>query len=98
MASSFRRLLIGQPLHTDRAHEERLPKRLALPIFASDALSSVAYASEEIMAALLAAGVWTASGFFTFGLTPWLSLGIAVLLALVITSYRQVVMAYPNGG
>lgn len=98
MPSSFRRLLIGQPLHTDRAHEERLPKRLALPIFASDALSSVAYASEEIMAALLAAGVWTASGFFTFGLTPWLSLGIVVLLALVITSYRQVVMAYPGGG
>jgi amino acid transporter len=98
MAFSLRRLLIGQPLHTERAHEERLPKALALPIFASDALSSVAYASEEIMAALLVAGVYTSRGFFTFGLTPWLSMGIVLLLAIVVTSYRQIVMAYPSGG
>lgn len=92
MPRSLKRILIGQPLATDRAHEERLPKVLALPIFASDALSSVAYASEEIMAALLLAGT------IHFSLTPWLSLAIIALLAIVVTSYRQTVMAYPNGG
>ncbi len=92
MSRSLKRILIGQPLATDRAHEERLPKVLALPIFASDALSSVAYASEEIMAALLLAGT------IHFNLTPWLSLAIIALLAVVVTSYRQTVMAYPSGG
>jgi amino acid transporter len=89
---SLKRILIGQPLESERAHEERLPKVLALPIFASDALSSVAYASEEIMAALLLAG----TSFFH--LTPILSLAIIILLAIVVTSYRQTVMAYPGGG
>src|SRR4028119_1411588 len=92
MALSLKRLLVGAPLATERAHEEKLPIILALPIFASDALSSVAYASEEIMAALLVAGTQH------FHLTPWLSLGIIVLLAIVVTSYRQTVMAYPGGG
>lgn len=97
MPFSLKRIVIGKPLATERLHDEKLPKILALPIFASDALSSVAYASEEIMAALLAAGVF-AGGYFTFGLTPWLSLGIALLLAIVVISYRQIVMAYPSGG
>ncbi|HVF84982.1 MAG TPA: hypothetical protein VM821_03290, partial [Abditibacteriaceae bacterium] len=92
MSSLFKRIVIGEPISTDRAHHEKLPKVLALPVFASDALSSVAYASESIMAALLLAG--TAH----FGLTPWLSLGIVVLLAIVATSYRQTIMAYPGGG
>jgi amino acid transporter len=92
MSFSLKRLLIGRPLETARAHEERLPKVLALPIFASDALSSTAYASEEIMAALLVAG---GSHFY---LTPRLSLGIIILLAIVVVSYRQIVMAYPGGG
>ncbi|MBV9469720.1 MAG: APC family permease [Abitibacteriaceae bacterium] len=92
MAISFKRLLIGKPLPTEHAEHERLTKILALPIFASDALSSVAYASEEIMAALLIAG----TAHFT--LTPWLSLAIVVLLGIVVISYRQTVMAYPNGG
>lgn len=98
MAFSLKRLLIGKPLSTERAHEARLPIWLALPIFASDALSSTAYATEEIMAALLQAGAMTASGFYTFSLTPWLSLAIVVLLAIVITSYRQTLFAYPGGG
>jgi len=92
MAFSLKRLLIGTPLATERAHHEKLPKILALPIFASDALSSVAYASEQIMAALLVAGA------AHFGLTPLLSLGIIVLLIVVATSYRQTIMAYPGGG
>lgn len=98
MQFSLRRLLIGNPLSTERAHEARLPIWLALPIFASDALSSTAYATEEIMAALLQAGAYTVNGFFTFSLTPWLSLGIVALLAIVITSYRQTLFAYPGGG
>ena len=92
MSFSLRRLLIGRPLHSEQAQHEKLPKSLALPVFASDALSSTAYASEEIMAALLLVG---ASFFF---LTPQLSIGIAVLLAIVVISYRQTVMAYPGGG
>ncbi|MDQ3815029.1 MAG: amino acid permease, partial [Armatimonadota bacterium] len=92
MLDKIRRALIGQPIPTERAQHERLPKFLALPIFASDAMSSTAYASEEIMAALLVAG----TSFFY--LTPYLSLAIALLLAIVVTSYRQTVMAYPGGG
>ena len=92
MQISLRRLLIGRPLHSEQAHHEKLSKVLALPVFASDALSSTAYASEEIMAALLVAG---AANFF---LTPQLSIGIALLLAIVVVSYRQTVMAYPGGG
>ncbi|MDQ3815500.1 MAG: APC family permease [Armatimonadota bacterium] len=92
MSFSLKRLLIGKPLATERAHEERLPISIALPIFASDALSSTAYATEEIMAALLLAGATY------FHLTPLLSLGIVILLAIVVTSYRQTLFAYPSGG
>ena len=98
MPFSLKRLLVGDPIATDRAHEARLPIWLALPIFASDALSSTAYATEEIMAALLLGGAYAASGFYTFGLTPFLSLAIVGLLAIVITSYRQTLFAYPHGG
>ncbi len=77
---------------TEHAGHERLPKILALPIFASDALSSTAYASEEIMAALLLGGA------ALFGLTPMLSLAIIALLVIVVVSYSQIVMAYPSGG
>ncbi len=90
--ASLRRLVIGAPLSTEDAQHQRLPKVIALPVFASDALSSVAYASEEIMAALLLAGTGV------FGLTPWLSLGIVALLIVITISYRQTVMAYPSGG
>ncbi|RYG64006.1 APC family permease, partial [bacterium] len=89
---SLRRLVIGAPIATERMAHERLPKILALPIFASDALSSTAYASEEIMAALLVAGT------SIFNMTPMLSLAIVVLLTIVVISYRQIVMAYPSGG
>jgi len=92
MAVSLRRLLIGSPTATEHADHQKLTKLIALPVFASDALSSVAYASEEIMAALLIAGTGR------FYLTPWLSLAIVFLLVVVATSYRQTVMAYPSGG
>ena len=93
MAVSVRRWLIGRPLETERAAHEKLPKYLALPVFASDNLSSVAYATGEMMAALLMAGAIAIENY-----TVGLSVGIVVLLAIVATSYRQTVLAYPGGG
>ncbi|HKX73973.1 MAG TPA: APC family permease [Acidimicrobiia bacterium] len=88
----LKRRVIGRPLATDEEHTQLLPKRLALPVFASDPLSSVAYASEEAMLVLALAG----AGAFNL-LTP-VSLAVATLLAIVIISYRQTIRAYPDGG
>src|SRR5438552_9300439 len=93
MSMTWRKVVFGSPLPTERAKHERLPKFLALPIFASDALSSVAYATEEILLVLALAGAGAAMS----GVMP-LALAIAVLLAIVATSYRQTIHAYPNGG
>jgi amino acid transporter len=93
MSMSWRRVIFGSPLPTARAQHERLPKFLALPIFASDALSSVAYAPAEILLVLALAGAGVAISY----VIP-LSLAIAILLAIVTTSYRQTLHAYPNGG
>src|SRR5439155_7926783 len=93
MSMTWRRVVFGSPLPTARAVHERLPKFLALPIFASDNLSSVAYATEEILMVLALAGAGRAMGF----VIP-VSLAIAVLLAIVATSYRQTIHAYPSGG
>jgi amino acid transporter len=100
MLKALRRLVIGQPIATERAHEERLPKVLALPIFASDAISSTAYATQEIMLAL-ALTVGFAANPATLGnlsrVLP-VALCIGVLLVIVALSYRQTIFAYPNGG
>lgn len=98
--ASLKRILIGQPIATERAHEERLPKILALPIFASDAISSTAYATQEIMLALaLAVGFAAAPGTLgNFGKVVPISFGIVILLIIVALSYRQTIFAYPNGG
>src|SRR3954463_6085006 len=87
-----KRLVLGRPVRSDRAGESLLPKRLALPIFASDALSSVAYATQEILIVL------TLGGVAYLYLAPWLAVGVVVLLVTVVLSYRQVVHAYPSGG
>jgi amino acid transporter len=87
-----KRLVLGRPVRSDRAGESLLPKRLALPIFASDPLSSVAYATQEILIVLTLAGT-----AFLY-LAPWLAVGVVLLLATVVLSYRQVVRAYPSGG
>jgi amino acid transporter len=92
MSSLLRRILVGSPLPTHRARHERLNKILALPVFASDNLSSSAYATEEILFALLLAG--TAS--FAYALP--IAAAIACLLLIVTISYRQTVLAYPTGG
>ncbi|MGY2082516.1 APC family permease [Blastococcus sp. SYSU DS0539] len=87
-----KRLVLGRPVRSDRAGESLLPKRLALPIFASDPLSSVAYATQEILIVLTLAGT-----AFLY-LAPWLAAMVVVLLITVVLSYRQVVRAYPSGG
>lgn len=96
MRNSWRRLILGRPLETHQSHHQRLPKYLALPVFSSDAISSVAYATEEILLALtLTSGV--AAGIALKSVFP-ISAAIALLLVIVVYSYRQTIHAYPNGG
>jgi amino acid transporter len=87
-----KRLVLGRAVRSDRLGESLLPKRYALPIFASDPLSSVAYATQEILIVL------TLAGTAYLYLTPWLAVGVVALLITVVLSYRQVVHAYPSGG
>ena len=94
MLSEIKRILVGRPLTTDRVTHERLSKKKALAIFSSDALSSVAYATEQILIVLGGAAV-TVNAF------PWtwpISLSIVGLLWILIFSYRQTIQAYPGGG
>ncbi|TLM83836.1 APC family permease [Pseudarthrobacter sp. NamE5] len=84
--------MVGRPFRNDRLSHTLLPKRIALPVFASDALSSVAYAPDEILLTLALAGV-TAVAF-----SPWVGLAVIVVLLTVVASYRQNVHAYPSGG
>jgi amino acid transporter len=90
--SWLKRLVLGQPFRSDTLGETLLPKRLALPIFASDPLSSVAYATQEILLIL------SLGGLAFLHLAPWIGLAVVVLLTVVVLSYRQVVRAYPSGG
>ncbi|MFI7551624.1 APC family permease [Micromonospora sediminimaris] len=90
--SLLKRLLVGRPFRSDRLKHTLLPKRIALPVFASDALSSVAYAPDEILLMLSVAG----ASAFVF--SPWVALGVVVVMLTVVASYRQNVHAYPSGG
>lgn len=92
MASSFKRLLIGKPIATEQQHHERLSRVTALAVFSSDALSSVAYATEAILAVLILGGSQA------LGLSLPIGAGIATLLVVVAFSYRQTIRAYPKGG
>lgn len=92
IAGAAKRLLLGRPFRSDRLSHTLLSKRIALPVFASDALSSVAYAPDEIILTLSIAGVGAAV------FSPWVGLAVAVVLAVVVASYRQNVHAYPSGG
>src|SRR5215218_3600046 len=96
MATAVKRLLVGRALRTEQASHERLTKKTALAVFSSDALSSTAYATEEILLVLAVAASATAGGSFSY-VVP-ISIGIAALLAIVATSYRQTIHAYPSGG
>jgi amino acid transporter len=87
-----KRLLLGDPLTSAKLDDQLLPKRMALPIFASDALSSVAYAPQELLMILLTGGM----AFLAF--SPFVALAVVVLLIVVVVSYRQLIKAYPSGG
>jgi amino acid transporter len=87
-----KRLLVGRPLRSDRLGETLLPKKIALPVFCSDPLSSNAYATEEIIKAL------SLGGIAMLALSPWVALTVITLLVVVVASYRQTVRAYPTGG
>ncbi|HEY4420145.1 MAG TPA: APC family permease [Pseudonocardia sp.] len=89
---AVKRVLVGRPQRSDRLAHTLLPKRIALPVFASDAMSSVAYAPEEIFLTLSAAGL------AAYAFAPWVGLAVVVVLLTVVTSYRQNVHAYPSGG
>ena len=93
MASApLKRILVGRPLASHKAEHQLLPKFLALPVFSSDALSSNAYATEEMMLVLVGAG----AGALAFRIP--IAIAIATVLVIVVVSYRQTVRAYPGGG
>ena len=93
MYSTLKRIFVGRPIPSSEEHHQRLSKVIALAVFASDAISSTAYATEEILLVLVPVAGMAALD----DLVP-LSLIVVVLLAIVTTSYRQTLFAYPNGG
>jgi amino acid transporter len=92
VVDTVKRFFFGRALRSDRIGDTLLPKRIALPVFASDALSSNAYATQEILI-VLALG-----GFSLYSFGPWVAAAVVVLYFVVIASYRQNVHAYPGGG
>ena len=96
MRSRLNCVLFGPPIHEEHAHHERLSKRTALAVFSSDALSSVAYATEEILLVLAAAVPVVGAVALWYSLP--IAAGIVALLVVVAISYRQTIHAYPGGG
>jgi amino acid transporter len=92
VATGLKRVLVGRTISSYKLEHQLLPKSLALPVFASDPLSSVAYATEEMMLVLVVAGAGA------LALRIPIALAISTLLAIVVVSYRQTVRAYPHGG
>jgi amino acid transporter len=92
LSTAARRLVLGRPFRSDKLAHTLLPKRIALPVFASDALSSVAYAPEEIFLVLSVAGMSAVA------MAPWIGVAVGFVMLVVIASYRQNVHAYPSGG
>jgi amino acid transporter len=90
--SAVKKLFVGSPLATAQARHERLSKSSALAVFSSDALSSVAYATEEILLVLVLAGS------VALGYSIPIGIAIVILIAVVVSSYRQTILAYPQGG
>jgi amino acid transporter len=90
-----KRVLVGRPLATTEMEHQRIPKTIALAVFSSDAISSTAYATEEILFVVAVGG-----SSLALGLSKLIPIGIAVavLLTIVVTSYRQTIFAYPSGG
>ncbi|MFC9896385.1 APC family permease [Nocardia sp. NPDC127579] len=92
LTTAAKRVLLGRPFRSDSLGHTLLPKRIALPVFASDAMSSVAYAPEEIFLTLSVAGI------SAYMYAPWVGVAVALVMAVVVASYRQNVHAYPSGG
>src|SRR3954468_16314561 len=92
MLTRLKRFLLGEPLSNQMAHEERISKKKALAVLSSDALSSVAYATEEILIPLAAVG----AAAVTWSIP--IALAIVVLMIIITASYRQTISFYPNGG
>ena len=90
----LKRILVGRPIASTEEHAQRIGKPVALAVFASDAISSTAYATEEILLVLLMAVTFPKTHSY---LVPIAILAV-VLLFIVLTSYRQTIRAYPNGG
>src|ERR671914_1359695 len=90
--AAFKRVLVGRPMSSGELEHTLLPKSVALPVFASDALSSMSYATQEVLLVL------TLVGATALSLVVPISLAVSFLLAVVIISYRQIVRAYPGGG
>jgi amino acid transporter len=90
--AAIKRVMVGRPRATRELGHQLLPRWMALPVFSSDPLSSVAYATQEMMLVLVLAGAGA------FGLVTPLAAGVAILLVIVVASYRQTVRAYPTGG
>ncbi len=93
--ASLKRLLVGRPIPTVDQEHQRIPKLIALAVFSSDAISSTAYATEEILFVVAVGGSSLALGINV--LIP-IAIAVALLLAIVTTSYRQTIFAYPSGG
>jgi len=92
VTDAVKRVLVGRPFRSERLSETLLPKRIALPVFASDALSSVAYAPDEIFLTLSIAGI------AAYAFSPWIAGAVVLVMFVVVASYRQNVHAYPSGG
>ncbi|MGI4895742.1 MAG: APC family permease [Janthinobacterium lividum] len=92
VTDAVKRVLLGRPFRSERLSETLLRKRIALPVFASDALSSVAYAPDEVFLTLSIAGV------AAYAISPWIAAAVVLVMLVVVASYRQNVHAYPSGG
>jgi amino acid transporter len=92
ISDATKRLLLGRPVRSERLGHTLLPKRIALPVFASDALSSVGYAPDEVLLTLSLAGATALT------VSPWVGVAVAIVMLTVVASYRQNVHAYPSGG
>src|SRR4051794_13564036 len=95
MFEVLKRVLVGRPLANAQMEEQKIPKTIALAVYSSDALSSTAYATEEILFVTALGASSLAIGLSR--LVP-IAVVVAILLAIVIVSYRQVIFAYPDGG
>ncbi len=93
--TALKRILLGKPLSSDEEQHQRLSKKIALPVFASDAISSTAYATDEILVVIV---LQASVGLTAFNTLVPIALVVCALMAIVVVSYRQTIHAYPSGG